>query len=187
MSGHNKWSTIKNRKGAVDAKRSKAFTQVAKIIKSAVREGGADPKFNPTLRTALEKARAVNMPKDKIQKAIDRGTGRTASGVTIQEIVYEGYGPGGVGMIVIAQTDNTQRTSSTVKNAFNKAGGSLGGPGSVMFLFQRSGDEYVPTMPMTLEDQQLINQLESLVEQLGEDDDIEDIFLAATWLSDQAE
>lgn len=179
MAGHSKWANIKNRKGAQDAKRGKLFGQVAKLIRIAVKEGGSDdPKFNPGLRVALDKARAANMPKEKIQKAIDRGLGKSASGAVIQEIVYEGYGPQGVGVIVVAQTDNTQRTASEVKNAFSKAGGSLGGPNSAMFMFSRNEQgEYVPTMPMKIDDQSVISQLDDLVEQLLECEDVEDVYL----------
>lgn len=190
MAGHNKWANIKNRKGAMDAKRSKAFTQVSKLIKAAVKEGGSgDPAFNPQLRTMIEKAREVNMPKEKIQKAIDRGLGKTAAGVTIQEIVYEGFGPNGVGMIIVATTDNTQRTSANIRSALAKAGGSLAGPGAAMYLFQRSADgsEYVPTMPMEITDQSAVDKLISLTDILREDDDVEDVFMAAVWQSEDDE
>ena len=186
MAGHSKWANIKNRKGAQDSKRGKIFGQVSKLIRIAVKEGGSsDPKFNPGLRVALDKARAANMPKDKIQKAIDRGLGKSSSGAVIQEITYEGYGPGGVGVIVIAMTDNTQRTASEVKSAFSKAGGSLGGPNAAMFMFTRNQEgEYVPTMPIKIEDDQLQQQLENLVENLLESDDVEDVYITAEY-SDQ--
>jgi YebC/PmpR family DNA-binding regulatory protein len=181
MAGHSKWANIKNRKGAQDSKRGKIFGQVSKLIRIAVKEGNSgDPKFNPALRVVLDKARAANMPKDKIQKAIDRGLGKTASGAVIQEIVYEGYGPGGVGVIVVAMTDNTQRTASEVKSAFSKAGGSLGGPNAAMFMFSRNQEgEYVPTMPTKVEDEQIREQLNGLVESLQESDDVEDVYISA--------
>lgn len=128
MSGHSKWSTIKHKKAAQDAKRGKAFSQVARLIRVAVKEGGSgDPEMNPGLRVALDKARAVNMPRENIDRAIDKGLGKSRSGAVIEEVVYEGYAAGGVGVMAWAVTDNRNRTGSEVRNAFEKAGGSLGG------------------------------------------------------------
>lgn len=179
MSGHSKWSTIKHKKGAADAKRGKLFSLVAKQIRAATKAGNSgDPQFNPTLRTALEKARAANMPKDKIQKAIDKGLGKGSTGQQIHEIVYEGYGPHGVGIIAVAFTDNVQRTASEVKFIFSRHGGSLGGPNSVTFMFQRSPEgEYRPTMPMTLEPTGQ-EQVQELVDALLENEDIDDVYTA---------
>lgn len=185
MAGHSKWANIKNRKGAQDAKRGKIFSQVSKLIKAAVKEGGSgDPQFNPGLRTALDKAKAANMPKDKIQKAIDRGLGKTASGASIQEVVYEGYGPNGVGVIAVAMTDNVQRTASDVKFIFSRNNASLGGPNSVMFMFERNQEgEYQPTMPIEV-DQPTRDQVEKLVDELRENEDIEDVY--TTLMPDEA-
>lgn len=185
MAGHSKWHNIKNRKGAVDAQRGRAFSQLSKLIKSTVKEGkSGDPKFNPSLRLVLEKAKAINMPKENIQRAIDRGLGKGKSGV-IQEIIYEGYADGGVGLIIVAQTDNPQRTAGEVRSILSKAGGSLGGPGSVMFMFERQGEEYQPAIPMEITDTQQIIQLEELIETIRGDEDIEDVYTAGVWESQQ--
>lgn len=183
MSGHSKWANIKQRKGAMDAKRSQVFTQISKLIKAAVKEGGSgDPKFNPSLRTLLDKARAANMPKEKVQKAIDRGLGKTAEGVVIQEITYECFGPGGVPMIISVVTDNNQRTASNIRATLTRAGGSLAGPGSAMYMFERSDNgDFVATMPLVLQDHAIIAKLEELVDTLREEDDVEDVFIAAAW------
>ncbi len=180
MAGHSKWHNIKNKKGAEDAKRAQVFSQIGKMIRMAVKEGKSDkPEFNPALRTALEKAKQANMPKENIQRAIDRGMGRSASGAQIQEISYEGFGPGGVAIIAVALTDNPNRTSSDVKFAFSRAGGSLGSPGSATYLFKRdSTGNYVPTMtiPVSEPDRQKVQQL---VAALRANEDIEDVYTAA--------
>jgi len=183
MAGHSKWNNIKNKKGAADAKRGKVFTQLSKQIKTAVKEGGSgDPQSNATLRLAMEKARAANMPKDKIQKAIDRGLGRSQSGTSLQEILYEGYGPGGIGMLIAAVTDNPNRTSSEVKFIFSRAGGSLGGPGSATFMFAREQDgEYIPSMPIQVEDEKTQEQLQKMIDDFRENDDVEDVFCTGEW------
>ena len=140
MSGHSKWSTIKRKKGAEDAKRGKIFTRLAREIVTAVREGnGPDPDFNPSLRLAIDKAKAANMPKDNIERAIKKGAGISDDGVTFEEITYEGYGPGGVAFIVDALTDNRNRTLAEVKHAFNKANGSLATNGAVVWQFDQKG------------------------------------------------
>lgn len=182
MAGHSKWNNIKNRKGAQDTKRGKAFSQCAKAIRSATKEGGSgDPKFNPTLRLALEKARAVNMPNDKIQKAIDRGLGKTAAGVIMEEINYEGFAPGGVGMIIASITDNKNRTASEIRTILSKAGGALGSPGSAGYMFNRIDGEYQVTMPMTITDENQQLKLQELMDNLRELDDVEDVYLAGEW------
>jgi YebC/PmpR family DNA-binding regulatory protein len=138
MSGHNKWSTIKHKKGAADAKRGKIFTRILKELTVAARLGGGDPNGNPRLRAAVAEAKASNMPKDNIERAIKRGTGEL-EGATYEEITYEGYGPGGVAIIVEALTDNTNRTTPEIRHAFEKHGGNLGTPGSVRFQFEKKG------------------------------------------------
>jgi YebC/PmpR family DNA-binding regulatory protein len=153
MAGHSKWNNIKNRKSAVDNQRARIFNQLAKQIRISVKEGkSGDPKFNPSLRMLLDKARAANMPKEKVQKAIDVGLGKSATGV-IQEIVYEGFGPGGIGILAVAHTDNPNRTSSEIKFIFSRNGGALGGPGSAMYLFKREGEDYQVVMPIPADDQ----------------------------------
>jgi YebC/PmpR family DNA-binding regulatory protein len=139
MSGHSKWSSIKHRKAAADAKRGQQFTKLARAITVAAREGGGDPDANPALATAVQKARDASMPKDNIQRAIDRGTGAGADGTAIERVVFEGYGPGGAAIMVEALTDNRNRTSAEVRHAFTKHGGSLGEPGSVAWIFEKRG------------------------------------------------
>jgi YebC/PmpR family DNA-binding regulatory protein len=138
MSGHSKWSTIKRQKGVTDAKRGALFTKVAREISVAARQGGGDPEANYRLRLAIEKARSVNMPADNIKRTIDKATG---GGDTEQfeEIVYEGYGPGGIAVLVEAQTDNRNRTAAEVRSMFSKAGGQLAGSGAVAWQFEPRG------------------------------------------------
>ncbi len=138
MSGHNKWSTIKHKKGAADAKRGKIFTRIIKEMTVAARLGGGDPNSNPRLRAAVAEAKANNMPKDNVERAIKRGTGEL-EGATYEEITYEGYGPGGVALIVETMTDNSNRTTPEIRHIFEKNGGNLGTPGSVKFQFERKG------------------------------------------------
>ena len=139
MSGHSKWASIKHKKAATDAKRGKLFTKLARAITVAAREGGGDPDANATLATAIQKARDQSMPKDNIQRAIDRGTGEGSDGTTIERILYEGYGPGGVALLVDALTDNRNRTGSEIRHAFDRHGGSLGEPNSVAWIFEKRG------------------------------------------------
>ena len=138
MSGHSKWSTIKHKKGAADAKRGKVFTRILKEMTVAARMGGGDPNGNPRLRAAIAEAKANNMPKDNIDRAIKRGTGEI-EGVTYEELTYEGYGPGGVALLVETMTDNTNRTTPEIRHMFEKNGGNLGTPGSVRFQFEKKG------------------------------------------------
>ncbi len=139
MSGHSKWSTIKRQKGAADAKRGQLFTKLSKSITIAVRQGGgvADPNSNPRLRLAVDIARAANMPKDNIDRAMQRAAGKDAN--EMEEIVYEGFGPGGFSMIIEAITDNKMRTTPEVKSKVEKMGGRLGTPGSVQYQFTQKG------------------------------------------------
>ena len=137
MSGHSKWSSIKHKKAATDAKRGALFTKLTRAIQVAAREGGGDPESNFTLAAAIEKARGYSMPKENIQRAIDRGTG--AGGGDIERVVYEGYGPAGVAVLVEALTDNRNRTSAEFRHTFDKHGGSLGEPGSVAWQFEKKG------------------------------------------------
>ena len=139
MSGHSKWSSIKHKKAATDAKRGKLFTKLARAITVAAREGGGDPDANATLATAIQKARDQSMPKDNIQRAIDRGTGEGSEGVVIERILYEGYGPGGVAVLVEALSDNRNRTGSEIRHAFDRHGGGLGEPNSVAWNFEKRG------------------------------------------------
>lgn len=138
MAGHNKWSSIKDKKGKEDAKRGKIFTKIARMISVAVREGGSDPDYNPSLKSAIEKAKASNMPNDNIDRAIKKGSGED-SVASFEEILYEGYGSDGVAVIVHCLTDNRNRTASDIRHAFDKFGGNLGQNGSVIFMFDHKG------------------------------------------------
>lgn len=138
MSGHSKWSTIKRKKGAADAKRSNIFSKLIKEITIAARMGGGDPDGNPRLRLAIDKAKNQSMPKDNIERAIKRGTGEL-EGVTIEEVSYEGYGPAGVAFLVECTTDNKNRTVAEVRSYFTKKGGNLGENGSVSWMFEKKG------------------------------------------------
>jgi YebC/PmpR family DNA-binding regulatory protein len=143
MSGHSKWSTIKRQKGVTDAKRGALFTKVAREISVAARQGGGDPDANYRLRLAIEKARSVNMPSDNIKRTIDKATGG-GEAEQYEEIVYEGYGPGGVAVLVEAQTDNRNRTAAEVRSMFTKSGGQLAGSGAVAWQFEPRGLITVP-------------------------------------------
>jgi YebC/PmpR family DNA-binding regulatory protein len=138
MSGHNKWSSIKHKKGAADAKRGKVFTKLIKEITVAARNGGADSDSNPRLRTAIASAKAANMPNDNITRAIKKGTGEI-EGVNYEEVTYEGYGPGGTAVLVEAMTDNKNRTIAEIRSVFGKSNGNLGANGCVAWMFQRKG------------------------------------------------
>jgi YebC/PmpR family DNA-binding regulatory protein len=137
MSGHSKWSSIKHKKGAADAKRGKLFSKLSRALIVAAREGGGDPAANLALANAIEKARSYSMPKDNIERAIARGSGADADADAFEQVVYEGYGPNGVAVIVEALTDNRNRTAAEVRAAFAKHDGNLGGSGSVAWLFER--------------------------------------------------
>ncbi|MBB3189153.1 YebC/PmpR family DNA-binding transcriptional regulator [Halomonas cerina] len=143
MAGHSKWANIKHRKAAQDAKRGKIFSKLIRELTVAARQGGGDPADNPRLRAAIDKALASNMTKDTIQRAVDRGAGHT-DGDDMEEVVYEGYGPEGVAVLVEAMTDNRNRTVSEVRHAFNKQGGNLGTSGSVAFMFHQQGRLTLP-------------------------------------------
>jgi YebC/PmpR family DNA-binding regulatory protein len=139
MSGHSKWSSIKHKKGAADAKRGQLFSKLSRAIIVAAKEGGPDPTGNLALQNAIEKARSYSMPKDNIERAIARGSGADADAQAFETVIYEGYGPSGVAVIVEALTDNRNRTASDVRHAFEKNDGNLGGSGAVTWLFERRG------------------------------------------------
>ena len=138
MSGHNKWSKIKNKKGSEDARRGKIFTKLGRNISVAVREGGDNPEYNPALKVAIDKAKAENMPNDNIERAIKKASGDT-NGANFERIIYEGYAKDGVAVIVDCLTDNKNRTAPDIRHIFDKNGGNLGTDGSVMFMFNRKG------------------------------------------------
>jgi YebC/PmpR family DNA-binding regulatory protein len=162
MSGHSKWATIKHKKAALDSKRGKIFTRVIKEIMIAARSGG-DPDMNPRLRTAIVAAKAVSMPAENIKRAIMRGTGELEGG-QIDEIMFEGYGPGGAAVLVLVATDNRNRTVSEIRHAFSKNGGNLGEQGSVAWMFERKSQIVID------EDKATEDQLMNLVLEAGADD-----------------
>jgi YebC/PmpR family DNA-binding regulatory protein len=174
MSGHSHWSGIKHKKGIQDAKRAKIFTKLAKPIVIAAREGGGNPDTNFKLKIAIDQARSFNMPKDNIERAVKRGTGEI-KGADITEVVYEAFGPGGIMMIIKTLTDNTNRTVSEIKTILSKVGGKFGGPGSVMWNFERSQQEYMPKNKFVA-DENVKNKYEKLLEALDDQDDVEEIY-----------
>ena len=182
MSGHSKWNNIKNKKAATDGKKAKQFGELSKHIRMVVKEGGSgDPKFNIGLRVLLDKARDANMPKEKVQKAIDVGLGKGA-GALVQEVVYEGFGPHGVAFLVVAMTDNLNRTTGEVRSTLTKAGGSLGSPGSARYLFTRAPDgEFTLIMPMEITDPEQQATLQELMDDLRALDDVETVHCAGVW------
>jgi YebC/PmpR family DNA-binding regulatory protein len=169
MSGHSKWSTIKRKKAAVDAKRGKLFTKLIKEITIAARQGGGDPDANPRLRLAVDNAKSANMPADNIDRAIKKATGEL-EGVNYTEIKYEGYGPGGVAILIESMTDNKNRTVADVRHLLSKHGGSLGESGSVAWMFDRKGIITLPAQGKT-EDEIMEIVLEAGAEDLQFEDD----------------
>ena len=174
MSGHSHWSTIKHKKGAEDAKRGKIFSKISRLISVATKEKGGDPDSNPKLRTVIEKAREANMPKDKIEYAIKRGSGQL-EGAIMEEVIYEAYGPSSIAIIIEGITDNKNRTSSEIKHILNKSGGKLAEPGSVKYMFDKQGEKWTPKYPMEV-DEKTLNQLEKLFEALSDNDDVQEIY-----------
>ena len=155
MSGHSKWSTIKRKKGAADTKRGQIFTRIARDITIAAREGGGDPEANFALRLAVDKARAANMPKDNIERAIQRGLGNTGEGAHLEDISYEVYGPGGAALIVQVLTDNRNRAASEVRRVITRAGANLASAGSVAWMFEKRGIFTVPVKDKSAEEIEL--------------------------------
>ncbi|MGK7395600.1 MAG: YebC/PmpR family DNA-binding transcriptional regulator [Candidatus Cyclobacteriaceae bacterium M3_2C_046] len=174
MSGHSKWSTIKRKKGAIDAKRGKLFTKLIKEISIAAREGGGDPEANPRLRLAIQNAKGSNMPKDNIERAIKKATGSDAT--EYFETSYEGYGPHGVAVFVECTTDNLNRTVSSVRSLYNKYGGSLGTKGSLEFIFDRKGIFNIP-VPEGADEEEFILEL---IDAGAEDVEVEEGYYEVT-------
>lgn len=170
MSGHSKWSTIKHKKAIEDSKRGAAFTKIAKKIQIAAKKGNSgDPEMNPSLRTVLDEARAVNMPSENVRRAIDKALGG-GEGSQMEEIVYEAYGPGGVGFMITAATDNRNRTGGEIKSMVDKAGGSLGSPGSVSYL------KNIQPLPMIHLEGEELSRCQQLIEALEDQDDVVDVW-----------
>ena len=170
MSGHSHWATIKHKKGAADAKKGKLFSKIARLIILAARQGGGDPKMNLKLQYALDEARSANMPKDNVERAIKRGTGEGGDAATLEELVYEGYAPGGVAVLIEAATDNKNRTAQDLRMIFSRNHGNLASSGSVSYLFKRKGQITVPKSAVD-EDQLLEAALEAGAEDVSADEE----------------
>jgi YebC/PmpR family DNA-binding regulatory protein len=170
MAGHSKWAQIKHKKKTVDARRGQLFTKLARAIQVAARDGGGDPNGNPALANAIQKAKDARMPKDNIERAIAKGTGADSDAQAIEEAVYEGYGPGGVAIMVEALTDNRNRTSAEIRHAFTSHGGSLGEPGSVAWTFEKKGELVVDGTRYTEDD--LLAAIDAGAEDISRDGDV---------------
>jgi YebC/PmpR family DNA-binding regulatory protein len=173
MSGHSKWASIKHKKAVVDARRGQHFTKLARAITVAAREGGGDPDGNPALGLAIQKARDASMPKDNIERAIAKGTGEGVDADAVETVLYEGYGPGGVALLIEAVTDNRNRTGADVRHALSKHGGNLGEPGSVSYLFDKRGVIVVDASRYDEED--LLGAIDAGAEDIARDDDVYEI------------
>jgi len=184
MAGHSKWKQIKHKKAANDQQRAKIFSKISKLITSAVIEGGgfSDPNINVKLRLAIDKAKNANMPKDNIARAIEKGSGPDR--VHLKEVLYEGFGPHGVALVVHATTDNSNRTVVEVRSVIEKAGGKLGVQGSVSYLFQVSHNpelEFTPLFNVEITESAVSEQIIKLLEQLEELDDVQQVFTNAVF------
>jgi YebC/PmpR family DNA-binding regulatory protein len=173
MAGHSKWAGIKHKKAIVDARRGKLFTKLARAITVAAKEGGGDIEGNPALSLAVQKAKDASMPKDNIERAIAKGTGEGADADALEAVMYEGYGPGGVAILVEALTDNRNRTGSEIRHAFNKHGGNLGEPGSVAYLFDKKGVAVVDGERFSEDD--LLPAVDAGAEDIVLDDDVYEV------------
>ncbi|EKD96038.1 MAG: hypothetical protein ACD_24C00213G0011 [uncultured bacterium] len=173
MSGHSHWATTKRGKATEDAKKSMAFTKVSRLLTVAAKQGGGDPDSNPSLRLAIEKAKEARMPKENIQKAIDKGLGRLDSG-SYEEITYEGFGPEGVAFIVKVLTDNRNRTASEMRNIFTRYDGSLGGVGSTAYIF--SPDPKNPSFYAEILNPKTKDRLEQMLSEFDDNDDVQEVF-----------
>ena len=173
MAGHSKWKNIKRTKEANDAKKSKVFSKMSKLITVAARDGGGDPDANPRLRLAIDKAKQASMPKDNIEKAIKKGTGEL-EGAHYEEAVYEGFGPEGVALMMYVLTDNKNRTVAELRNLLGRFGGSLGTDGSTSYIFDSKTHE--PSFTIDISDKKIQGRVEDLLEDLDDQDDIQDIY-----------
>ena len=170
MSGHSKWHSIKHKKAVVDARRGQHFTKLARAITVAARQGGGDPDGNPSLGLAVQKARDASMPKDNIERAIAKGTGEGVDAAQIETVVYEGYGPGGVALLIDTLTDNRNRTGADVRHMLSKHGGALGEPGSVSYLFDKRGVIVVDSS--RYEEEDLLGAIDAGALDISLDDDV---------------
>ncbi|MGO1581324.1 MAG: YebC/PmpR family DNA-binding transcriptional regulator [Peptoniphilaceae bacterium] len=178
MSGHSKWNNIKNKKGKEDAKRGRIFTKLGRYIMVAAKEGGPDPDYNPSLKVAIDKAKAENMPNDNIERAIKKGVGE-GNNDNFEEVVYEGYGPNGIAVMVSCLTDNRNRTAPDVRHAFDKNGGNLGQPGCVSFMFDRKGYLVIEKKDSIDSDSLMITAIELGAEDVVEQEEVYEIVTEA--------
>lgn len=174
MSGHSHWAGIKHKKAITDARRGKVFSKISRLITIAAKEKGGDPETNPKLKLAIEKAKELNVPKENIERAIKRGTGQLA-GAQMEEFIYEAYGPAGVAVIIEGITDNKNRTLAEIKHILGRFEGKLAEAGSVKYLFDKKGDDWLAKYPLEIADEKK-NQLEKLFEALDENEDVQDIY-----------
>jgi len=181
MAGHSKWAGIKHKKAIVDARRGKLFTKLARAITVAAKEGGGDPTGNPALALAIQRAKDASMPKDNIERAIAKGTGAGADAETWEPVLYEGYGPGGVALLVEALTDNRNRTGSEVRHLLSKHGGNLGEPGSVSYLFEKKGVIVLDAERYSEDD--LLVAIEAGAEDISMDEDVFEVITAPSDLT----
>jgi YebC/PmpR family DNA-binding regulatory protein len=181
VAGHSKWAGIKHKKAIVDARRGKLFTKLARGITVAAKEGGGDPESNPALALAMQKAKDASMPKDNIERAIAKGTGEGADAEALETVLYEGYGPGGVALLIEAVTDNRNRTGSEIRHILTKNGGSLGEPGSVSYLFDKRGVVVVDAERYGEDD--LIPAIDAGALDIDQDDDVFEILTEPADLS----
>ncbi len=175
MSGHNKWTQIKHKKGAVDAKKSKVFSMLSKTITVEARKAKGDKNY-PSLRAAIDRARAANMPSDNIERAVARGAGLGAA--AYEEVLYEAYGPGGIALVIEGITDNKNRTTPEIKHLLSENGGTLGGQGSAVWAFTKNGEGWLAQNPMSINDQDQ-EKLTTLIEKLDDHDDIKNVYTNA--------
>jgi YebC/PmpR family DNA-binding regulatory protein len=173
MAGHSKWASIKHKKAATDAKRGAQFTKLARAIQVAAREGGGDPAGNAALATAVQKAKDARMPKDNIERAIAKGTGAGTDADALETVLYEGYGPGGVAILIDALTDNRNRTSSDLRAAFSRAGGNMGEPGSVAWIFEKKGEIVVDAQRYSEDD--LFPAIDAGADDINLDEDVYEV------------
>lgn len=173
MSGHSKWAQIKYKKGTTDAKRGKLFSKFSRIITIAARELGGDPKLNSRLAAAIEEARKINMPNDNIDRAIKRAAEKESA--ELKEVVYEAYGPGGSALIITVATDNSNRTTNEIKHLLAEHGAKLGGQGSAMWAFDKSGKDFIAKYPVNLSESDSKN-FENLLSALDDQDDVQEVY-----------
>ena len=182
MAGHSKWASIKHKKKATDAKRGQLFTKLGRAIQVAAREGGGDPAGNPALANAIQKAKEARMPKDNIERAVAKGTGAGADAQALESVTYEGYGPGGVALLVEVVTDNRNRTGSELRHAFASHNGSLGEPGSVSWIFEKKGEIAVDARRFS--EDELMPAIDAGAEDVSLDGDVLEVITAPRDLAD---